>query len=42
MVTGNVFQILIDLKNSYWQFYWYDKKGFTREEPVERVDIAED
>ena len=21
MVTGNVFQILIDLKKGYWQFY---------------------
>ena len=41
MVTGNVFQILIDLKKKLLEILLVRQKGFNREGPVERVEIAE-
>ena len=41
MVTGNVFQILIDLKKKLLVILFVRQKGFNREGPVERVKIEE-
>ena len=42
MVTGNTFQILIDLKKKLLAILFVRQKCFNREEPVERVEIEED
>ena len=42
LVTGNAFQILIDLKKKLLTFLFLLQKGFNRERPVERVEIEED
>ena len=41
MVTGNAFQILIDLKKKLLAILFVRQKGFNREGPVERVEIEE-
>ena len=41
MVTGNAFQILIDLNNKLLAILLVRQKGFNRDEPVERVEIEE-
>ena len=41
MVTGNVFQILIDVKNMLLAITLVREKCFNREGPVERVEIGE-
>ena len=42
MATGNVFQILIDLKQKLLAILFVRHKGFNREGSVERVEIEED
>ena len=42
MVTGNVFQIFIDLNNKLLAILLVWQKGLSREGPVERVEIEED
>ena len=42
MVTGNAFQILIDLKKKFLAILFVRQKGFNREGPLERVEIEED
>ena len=42
MVTGNAFQILIDLKKKLLAIIFIRQKGFNREGSVERVEIEED
>ena len=42
MVTGNEFQILIDLKKKLLAILCVRQKGFNREESVERVETEED
>ena len=41
MVTGNAFQILIDLKKKLLAILFVRQKGFNREGPVERVEVEE-
>ena len=41
MVTGNVFQILIDLRKKLLAILLVRQKGFNREGPVKRVEIEE-
>ena len=42
MVTGNVFQILIDLTKKLLAILLVRQQGFNREGPVQRVEIEED
>ena len=41
MVTGNVFQTLMNLKKKLLAILLVRQKGFNREGPVERVEIEE-
>ena len=41
MVTGNEFQIWIDLKKKLLAILFVRQKGFNREGPVERVETEE-
>ena len=41
MVTGNVFQTLIDLKKKLLTILLVRRKGFNREGPLDRVEIEE-
>ena len=42
MVTGNVFQTLMDLKNKLLAILLVRQRGFNRQGPDERVEIEED
>ena len=42
MVTGSVFQTMMDLKKKLLENLLVRQKGFTRQEPGERVEILED
>ena len=42
MVTGNVFQTLIDLKQELLAILLLRRKGFNRQGPDERVEIEKD
>ena len=41
MVTGNVFQILLDLQKKLLEILLVRQRGFNREGPVQRVEIVE-
>ena len=41
MITGNTFQIWIDLEKKLLAILLVRQKGFNREGPVERVEIEE-